>query len=66
MGGLDRHFGENASLDSARVREITDFLVANSADHSTARRSQRINQSIPAGQAPLRITEYGLFHAQAR
>ncbi len=31
MAGLDRHFGSNASLDAQTGKEITDYLVANSA-----------------------------------
>ncbi|MGE8357412.1 MAG: cytochrome C, partial [Microvirgula sp.] len=31
MGGLDRHFGENASLDAATRDDITAFLVLWSA-----------------------------------
>jgi cytochrome b len=32
MAGLDRHFGEDASLDQARTMEIADFLVGHSAE----------------------------------
>lgn len=61
MGGLDQHFGENAALDAATRDEIARFLVANSADKLDNRRSSRINQSIPANAAPLRISETGYF-----
>jgi cytochrome c553 len=61
MDGLDKHFGENASLDPATRDEITRFLVTNSADQSDNRRSSRINQSIPANAAPLRISETRYF-----
>lgn len=64
MGGLDKHFGENASLDAATRDEIAAFLAANSADKQTGRRSQRILQSIPAGAAPLRISETSYFTAK--
>src|SRR3989338_9909941 len=43
MAGLDKHFGENASLDPMTRDEITRFLVLNSADKSDNRRSSRIN-----------------------
>src|SRR5512139_4151804 len=32
MGGLDQHFGENASLDPATQADILKFLEANAAD----------------------------------
>ena len=61
MSGLDKHFGENASLDTATRDEITHFLALNSADKSDNRRSSRINQSIPANAVPLRISETRYF-----
>jgi cytochrome c553 len=64
MGTLDRHFGENASLDPATREEITRFLVDHSAERQQNRRSQRINQSIPAGETPLRISTTRYFRAR--
>ncbi len=61
MNGLDKHFGENATLDAATRDEIKRFLVANSAEKSTNRRSNRIDQSIPSDATPLRITETRYF-----
>lgn len=61
MAGLDKHFGENASLDPITNKEITDFLVKYSAGQSTDRRSTRIAQSIPVASTPLRITETAWF-----
>ena len=64
MAGLDKHFGENASLDTATHDEIAKFLAANSADKQTNRRSNRINQSIPASATPMRISETRYFTAK--
>lgn len=61
MAGLDKHFGENASLDAATHDEIAKFLAANSADKQSNRRSSRINQSIPANATPIRISETRYF-----
>lgn len=61
MGGLDDHFGENASLDPLTQKEITDFLVKNSADRVPNRRSTKILNSIPAKAAPLRVSETAYF-----
>ena len=64
MGGLEKHFGENAALDEATRNEVTAFLVANSADKQSNRRSKRVVQSIPAKETPLRITETEYFIAR--
>jgi hypothetical protein len=61
MAGLDKHFGEDASLDVATRNEIAHFLAVNSADKQDNRRSKRINQSIPANTTPLRISETRYF-----
>lgn len=61
MSGLDKHFGENAGLDAATAREITDYLVSNSAEKSGDRRSSRFLGSLPAGATPLRISETPYF-----
>jgi hypothetical protein len=61
LSGLDKHFGEDASLDAAALQAVTLYLVDNSAERGSDRRSSRFLQSIPAGAAPLRITETGYF-----
>ena len=61
MGSLSQHFGENAKLDAATQKEITEFLAAHAADRSTQRRAQKIARSVPAGQVPLRVTETAYF-----
>ena len=61
MGGLDKHFGENASLDAATQKEIADFLAANAANRSNHRRAAKIAQSVPATATPLRISETPYF-----
>ncbi len=61
MGDLENHFGENAGLDAATQKEITDFLVANSSDQSNNRRGQKILKTIGKNDAPLRISETEYF-----
>ena len=61
MAGLDKHFGVNAGLDDASAKEITEFLVDQSADHVQTRRAQGVVRSIAPGDAPLRITETAFF-----
>jgi len=55
MAGLDNHFGENASLDEATAKHITDYLVANAAD--TGGRRKRVLRGLAENDVPLRISE---------
>jgi len=62
MNELDRHFGEDASLDAgqaARIGASLRTLAADSANASLLMR--RIAERIPAGTAPQRISETGYF-----
>lgn len=62
MNTLDKHFGENASLDDKTKKEILDYLVQNSSDSDkSSRRSQKINSSINSSETPLRISETAYF-----
>ena len=53
----DKHFGEDLSLEEDAVDALLKFASANSADHHATAAAWKIDQSIPAGEAPLRITE---------
>lgn len=55
MAGLDKHFGEDASLDPATQADILRFLEAHAADGGGATRRAA------ASEAPLRITETRWF-----
>ena len=59
MSGLDKHFGENASLDPPIQKEITDFLVRHSAGAGS-------NKSVPANATPLRVIETTWFKREHR
>ncbi len=61
MTGLDDHFGDNAELDANSQQQITDYLVANSAEKSDYRRSRKFISSLKPGDAPLRISETPYF-----
>lgn len=56
LNNLDRHFGDNASLDAATLKTLAQYLQAHSADTAATRRARRILRSIPAEHTPLRIT----------
>ena len=61
MGGLDRHFGENASLDPATQADILRFLEANAADSGRSRMGDKVMQRMDTNVASLRITETRWF-----
>jgi hypothetical protein len=61
MAGLDKHFGENASLDAPTRDTITAFLVNQSADHQGGGTAGRVARSIPSNSTPLRITQTRFF-----
>lgn len=57
MTGLENHFGDNAELDAETLKNISEFLVTNSADNSEYRRSRKIMRSLSDNDAPIRISE---------
>ena len=57
MGGLDKHFGQDASLEPIPQKDITNFLVMYSADQGNIKYAK----SVPAASTPLRITETTWF-----
>ncbi|KVW96225.1 diheme cytochrome c [Thiobacillus denitrificans] len=61
MGGLEQHFGENASLDPATQADILQFLEAHAADAGNSRMGNKVMQRMGANEAPLRITETRWF-----
>lgn len=56
MASLRSHFGEDADPGQERRSHIADYLSANAAENSTAKRSRKIMKSL-IGSSPLRITE---------
>ncbi len=57
MADLENHFDENAELDADIQKELTQYLLQNSADKSNYKRSKRIMRSLGRSDAPLRITK---------
>lgn len=55
MKGLNSHFGENASLDSATNKIILDYLVKHAAD--APGQDQRFLMGLPDAATPLRISD---------
>ena len=56
LGGLEDHFGEAIELDPSSRKAIGDYLRANAAEHSSAKRAVKIMRSL-GNRTPLRITE---------
>ena len=57
LNSLDKHFGDNATLDPATLHTLSQYLQNNSADGGDSRRARRILYSVPADNTPLRISE---------
>jgi hypothetical protein len=52
----DDHFGESVALDDDSEKTILDYLSANGADRSSAKRAVKMMQSL-GGDVPSRITD---------
>jgi hypothetical protein len=57
MGELDKHFGDDASLDAATAEKVTNYLVANAGDAGGQRFSGKLLKGVAPGSTPQRITE---------
>jgi len=64
MVSLADHFGEDASLDAASTREITEYLVRESGDRGASRTGRKAANAVAPGNAPMRITETRWFRHQ--
>jgi hypothetical protein len=53
---LDDHFGEGLDIDSETLKNISDYLVTNGAEKSSAKRSVKIMRSL-GNQVLVRITD---------
>ena len=56
LSNLPSHFGEEVSISDKAKNIINEYLQANSAEHSSAKRARKILKSL-GGQTPMRITE---------
>jgi len=61
MTTLDQHFDENAEVDADTQKQLTQYLVDNSAETSNYKRSKAMMRSLSAKQTPLRISETRYF-----
>jgi hypothetical protein len=65
MAGLERHFGQNAELESDARDRIERWLVENAAEAGTFHGARQAPASIQ-GEPPLRITEVPRFQRKHR
>ena len=56
LAGLADHFGEEIEIDQESKKIISEYLKANSAEYSSAKRAVKIMRSL-RGQTPMRITD---------
>ncbi|MBT3368939.1 MAG: hypothetical protein HN416_17485 [Nitrospina sp.] len=56
LAGLEDHYGEAIELDPKSKKEIAEYLKANSAEYSSAKRAVKIMRSL-GDRTPLRITQ---------
>lgn len=56
LSNLPSHFGEEITLEEKSKNSINEYLQANAAERSSAKRAKKILKSL-GGQTPLRITE---------
>jgi hypothetical protein len=61
MSGLADHFGEDASLDAGSAREISEYLVRESADRGASRMGRKVASAVAPTEAPVRISETRWF-----
>jgi len=61
LANLDDHFGENAELSAAVLKELGDYLDKNAAEHASEKRAIGINRSLSAQETPLRLTTTTYF-----
>ena len=57
MAEQDRHFGDDLGLDATTTASVLAFLVTNAAEGHPTEAAYKLDQSIPTGAAPQRITE---------
>lgn len=63
MGNLKDHFGDNATLDEATTKEITNYLLANASDAKSQGRNAAPSRE-SSSEPVIRITELPWFKAE--
>ncbi|MDD2926552.1 diheme cytochrome c [Rhodoferax sp.] len=66
MGDLQNHFGEDASVDAASAKRITDYLTAQAGDTGGRNFSGKLLRGVSSADAPLRITSLSSWNDKHR
>ena len=61
LDGLEDHFGEDIELDPGVKKIIVEYLKANAAENSSAKRAVKIMRSL-GNRTPLRFTDIPYIH----
>jgi hypothetical protein len=56
MAGLDDHFEDEIEIDTESINIISEYLISNSAEKSSAKRAAKIVRCL-RGRTPIRISE---------
>jgi mono/diheme cytochrome c family protein len=65
LGGLERHFGQNAELDQGTLAALDRWLAGQAAEAGPSKRSRHA-AAAPGGEPPLRISETSWFRREHR
>jgi cytochrome b len=57
MKKQDEHFGEDLMIDGEVINQLTDFAIANSAEHGETEAARKIMDRMKPSLTPLRISE---------
>ncbi len=61
MGGLSKHFGEDASLDGMILKEVRDYHVAHAADVEDHKNARKFLEGVDLNNPPLKVTDTPRF-----
>lgn len=57
LSELDKHFGEDASLNETDRQKLLEYAVSHSAENSRSPLAKKILRSIPGKDTPLRVVD---------
>ncbi|MBT4933279.1 MAG: cytochrome C [Rhodospirillaceae bacterium] len=61
LADLANHFGEDASLSPATLKEVTDYHLAHASDVDPHRRAQKFLAGVDLNNPPMKITDTPRF-----
>lgn len=61
MQNLDRHYGDNATVDTEIREQLEKYLMDNSADYNHSRYALKLQRRVSDNDTPTRITQLPYF-----